>query len=993
MEKDSTGRFILVNCVLNMVRFTLVNVYGPNHDDPTFFNNLVLKLATAGGQCLVGGDFNLIMQSKDRSSTRPFTRSRAATALDQGMRDLGLCDIWRTRNPDMKDFSYFSRVHGSHSRIDMFLVPLRDVHTVLDCSYLAANLSDHNPVQIILDMGNIQSPSHNWRFKSFMLKDPDFIKFMNGHIDQYLEANSNTSSHGNIWEALKAYMRGQILSYSAHKTKEKRKLLLSLEKEIRNLELDHANTKSEETFNVLASKRVQYDNLCTNKAEAALARTNYHYYEFGNKTSKLLAWQIKKEEASKVIHSISTDDGRSLLEPQEINKEFKTFYSTLYTSDHDTQNYMATRFLGSITLPKLDADDKNILDSDISKNEVLEAIKSLNNNKAPGPDGFPIEYYKTFQDKLLSPLTDMFKEALSNKTLPSSLELATITLLPKPGKDPEKCASYRPLSLLNSDYKILSKLIASRMDNIIPKIIHADQSGFIRNRQGSDNVRRLLHIIESTRSQKTPLLIMSMDAEKAFDRIEPSFLLQTLKEMNFGEKFIQYIETFFNAPRAQILTNGVLSDVFSLSRGVRQGCPISPLLFAIAIEPLAIAIRSDADISGIKIGPVEHKLSLYADDLLVFLTDPSNSLPSLLQCFQHYSAASGYKLNLSKSEAMPINIQNNNIRNLVEPLRWCPNGFKYLGIEIRKSVDKILKDNHLKLLDRTKADFCRWRDLPLSLIGKVNSVKMNILPKFLYLFQCIPVKIPKSFFKELNKSMSGYLWKGKVPRVKLTTLQASYANGGLKLPNFRFYYIAAQFRSIWCWLHSEGNEARWLSIEQQELKNIPLNIIPFLGSRKELLKLTKNPIILNSFNAWHESHSIIGSNISLLRKTPFWKNPRIPYPGSDSTLQKWVDSGIKTVDNLYRNNIITSFQQLSEQFDLLFIWQNVACEVCATPLHAASPGLCMCACECICACVCVSKSPNASQPVTLQQTIACQIFPFNVISDRNCSHSFPFWGK
>ena len=123
----------------------------------------------------------------------------------------------------------------------------------------------------------------------------------------------------------------------------------------------------------------------------------------------------------------------------------------------------------------------------------------------------------------------MIKEAFQKSILPQSLELATITLLPKPGKDPQRCGNYRPLSLLNSDYKVLSKIIASRLEKIIPKIIHADQTGFVKNRQGADNVRRLFHIIDIAKRQNHPLVILSMDAEKALDRTEPGFLFETLR--------------------------------------------------------------------------------------------------------------------------------------------------------------------------------------------------------------------------------------------------------------------------------------------------------------------------------------------------------------------------------------------------------------------------------------------------------------------------------
>uniref|UniRef100_A0A3Q3KVC8 Reverse transcriptase domain-containing protein n=1 Tax=Labrus bergylta TaxID=56723 RepID=A0A3Q3KVC8_9LABR len=266
----------------------------------------------------------------------------------------------------------------------------------------------------------------------------------------------------------------------------------------------------------------------------------------------------------------------------------------------------------------------------------------------------------------------------------------------------------------------------------------------------------------------------------------------------------------------------------SLSRGCRQGCPSSPLLFALAIEPLAIAVRSNLSITGFKFGHNEHKLSLYADDLLLYITEPYTSLPPLLQCLKKYSAASGYKLNYTKSEILPLNIQDRNIRSLTNPLKWSTNGFKYLGINIGITKDQIFKDNFIKLLEQTRSDFKRWMDLPISLIGRVNSIKMNVLPKFTYLFQCIPIKIKKTFFEEINKAMTHFLWQKKTPRVKLMALQAPYSKGGLNLPNFRNYYLASQFRPLWIWLHAERSEVRWVSIEQHEMRTSPLNMIPFL---------------------------------------------------------------------------------------------------------------------------------------------------------------------
>jgi len=149
VEKDKNGRFLLVDCEINRSKISLVNIYGPNYDDPLFFNNLTMKLATIGGQCVVGGDFNLVLNPLlDRSSPKTASLSKAAAALNQGMKDIGITDVWRNLYPNQRDFSFFSPMHNTHSRIDMFLMPLDMMATVIECSYLAATFSDHNPIKL-----------------------------------------------------------------------------------------------------------------------------------------------------------------------------------------------------------------------------------------------------------------------------------------------------------------------------------------------------------------------------------------------------------------------------------------------------------------------------------------------------------------------------------------------------------------------------------------------------------------------------------------------------------------------------------------------------------------------------------------------------------------------------------------------------------------------------------------------------------------------------
>ena len=181
-----------------------------------------------------------------------------------------------------------------------------------------------------------------------------------------------------------------------------------------------------------------------------------------------------------------------------------------------------------------------------------------------------------------------------------------------------------------------------------------DQTGFIQGRYSSANVRRLLNIVQSISQKKQKALAISLDAEKAFDRVEWCYLFDIMQRFGLGGDFLKWTQTIYHAPKAMVITNGRRSDPFYVARGVRQGCPLSPLLFALALEPLAEIIRLHAEVKGVWLGEREHKIALYADDILLFVTSPRLSIPAIMTTFSEFSTISGYKINFNKSEAMPL---------------------------------------------------------------------------------------------------------------------------------------------------------------------------------------------------------------------------------------------------------------------------------------------------------------------------------------------------
>lgn len=183
-------------------------------------------------------------------------------------------------------------------------------------------------------------------------------------------------------------------------------------------------------------------------------------------------------------------------------------------------------------------------------------------------------------------------------------------------------------------------------------------------------------------------------------------------DLDWGGDFLKWIQTIYHSPTAVVITNGRRSEPFPIARGVRQGCPLSPLLFALALEPLAETIRLHTNVKGITIGHKEHKIALYADDILVFLSSPQLSISAIMDIFNEFSNISGYKLNFSKSEAMPLGALNTTDVRENFPFRWSSSGFTYLGINVSSDLKDLQKLNFAPICTSVKRDLERWQNYP-----------------------------------------------------------------------------------------------------------------------------------------------------------------------------------------------------------------------------------------------------------------------------------------
>lgn len=218
--------------------------------------------------------------------------------------------------------------------------------------------------------------------------------------------------------------------------------------------------------------------------------------------------------------------------------------------------------------------------------------------------------------------------------MPASMYEATVILIPKPEKDRKECASYRPISLLNIDYKVLAKVLAKRLNGVILSIVSEDQTGFMLGKSTTNNIRRTQLMVQLKDYFPESSALASLDTAKAFDSIEWEFLQAVLEKSGFGEGFRKWVRILYKQPCSNLLINGILSPTVKLQRGTRQGCPLSPQLFSLAIEVLANRFRQSKIYKGFRVGDRTEHIGLFADDIILYMEDAYSSLGEAMKIIE-----------------------------------------------------------------------------------------------------------------------------------------------------------------------------------------------------------------------------------------------------------------------------------------------------------------------------------------------------------------------
>jgi hypothetical protein len=826
---DDEGRYVIADISIDNYRLSLVNIYGPNSDTPDFFTNLYLKLNDISNETqIIGGDFNCVLNPTldkygGNINAKPLTRRFLLSWLEED----SICDIWRKHNPMVKQYTWEkNKPTNIKCRLDYFLCSFNIQHNVLRSDIVTGFKSDHKLIYIVIKTGENKRGPGLFRLNCSLLENENYVNLITNTIQESItEAEEiNMSPHG-TWEYMKYKIRKETIKFAAKLNRDRNLELKNLEEKLQKL--NSILNRNENENQELKDTRVKVEDIYSYKARGAQIRARANYYEYGEKSSKYFINMEKRHFNTHTINKLKTENDEIITDKESLLKEFTQFYRGLYQSNGNTDLFIDTvnEKHHIENLPKLSPQESVNLENPINQFECKKIIQSMPKNKSPGCDGLPVEFYLKFWDKIKDPYIQALNFSFQEGHMSTTQQRSIITLLPKKGKDLELLKSWRPISLLNTDYKIATKIIAERINTVIKQIVHVDQTGFIKGRYIGENIRRLLDIIEHCNNKQIPALYMFIDFEKAFDRLEWSFIDKTLALYNFGDNIRSWVKCFYNNANASVSNNGWVSDTFKITRGVRQGCPLSPYLFILCSELLAVSIRNNPNINGISVNEKESKICQYADDTYLTLEASSNNLKEVLNEFSNFEQLSGLKINYDKTVVLRGgSLASTGFTLLPEvPLKWTNSQIEILGILVGNDLKSVLIDNYLRKIEKLRIVLCKWYHRNMSIFGKIAIVKSIALSQLIYLASILP-KPPKYLIDSINKHIYEFIWNKKPDKIKRVILSNNSSNLGANLTNFEA--MCDSLKIAWVKrLLDDTNTGYWKHLMYQKLPNIDINIL------------------------------------------------------------------------------------------------------------------------------------------------------------------------
>ena len=530
-KKDSHGRIVSILIRSNGVDVNLVNIYAPTNlaERKIFFDSLH-EFFIPSDAIIIGGDFNCYDNVLDKFGGNISIHKEYESLKN----DFALVDVWRNLHPGSREFTWFNSSRSIRSRLDKFLVSRELLSPGVECNISPCPISDHDFVSLVFDIptGAKRGPGV-WNLNNSLLKDKDFCTSIEKLIDSHLRFLPSFASLQDWWEFLKLSIKEESIAFSHNKQRRLRKQQVSLTNKL--ICLRQRLVDGDDTVSILISDtESQLKARWVKEIEGIMIRSRAQWLE--GKRPSCYFFNLQRIKAQKShISSVYDLNGTEVSSQEEIEKAHVDFYSCLF-SEEPVGVALQDDLLSSLQC-ELSSDQASSCEGQMTLDEMTFALKKMNSNKASGPDGLSVEFYVKFWDRLGPYLCRVLYAYYHAGEMCESMKTSNTRVIFKKG-DRKNLKNWRPISLLNVNYKICSKVLSLRLSKVLEFIVDPDQTCSVPGRKITSNLHILRDVLDHIdRTNETGILI-SLDQEKAFDRVNRTFLLNLLSLSVFVHPFV-----------------------------------------------------------------------------------------------------------------------------------------------------------------------------------------------------------------------------------------------------------------------------------------------------------------------------------------------------------------------------------------------------------------------------------------------------------------------
>lgn len=774
---DADGRMLVLDIECGGLGIRLINVYAPNGevDRKAFFKRCVRWFT---GRMVVCGDFNMVLTPTDVGRYNVFKRDISRACVKRWMAEEGLVDAWRGLKGGCRAFSRRQVVQQQlkQSRIDLCLMSGPLVRLLSQCTYDFKGSSDHAALTVTWAFTGAGRNGGTWCFNNALLRDELFMSRMKSFVTVLEDECAFVEDVAGWWEEAKCRIKKRAISWGAERRRRERATEAALRAQL-EAAVQQVESGDEAQLPEVLCLRQRLSLLLDEKLRGALIRSRAQHMLEGERCTAFFCGLEKHRQTKAHISGLVGQDGQLHTDLVGILETAQAFYESLFTCVN-VDSESVTVMLDGVTA-RLDAAEAASCEDVIALSEVGAAIDRMNGGKSPGMDGLTAEFYRAFKSIMSPILLKLYCYMEDTGHCTALFARGIISVLFKRKGKREDLANYRPISLLNVDYKILASILNERLKGVVGTVLGPAQSYGVPRRD----------IMDCTLSIKCSLaklleeggLYLKLDLEKAFDNVSHRFLFQMLRVLGFGPRFCGWIQLLYGCATSVVKCNGSLSDPFEIRKSVRQGCPLSAVLYAVTTEPLVQAILKDSRIRGIRSpGLTEFKLALYADDVNVMVRG-EDSCETVLHHLSIYERASGARVNRAKScvmagpgEAVPQAAAD--FKREGGPVKVLG---LYMGGDPAVCVERVWRE---------QVAWCRtmlygWRQRVLGIRGRVLVINAIMIPKLVYTLQVCPV--PDWVFPAVGALIRSFLWKTKALAIAHATMIGPVEQGGLRLVDLR----------------------------------------------------------------------------------------------------------------------------------------------------------------------------------------------------------------